>query len=72
MNAPQKKLLPNGAGRRYLMTAATLAMAAFAAPAQAQGGDKGMTAVQLLKHSLDTFLAKDMEGWANPCTRRRR
>jgi len=26
-----------------------------------------MTAVQLLKRSLDTFLAKDMKGWADLC-----
>ena len=25
------------------------------------------TAVELLRHSLDTFLAKDMKGWANLC-----
>ena len=37
----------------------------FAAPAQDAG--KRLTAAQLLKHSLDTFLAKDIKGWAQLC-----
>ena len=56
--------------RRRLMAAAALAVTAFAAPAQAQDtgqGGTGMTAVQLLKRGLDTFLAKDMKGWADLC-----
>ncbi len=28
---------------------------------------KSMTAAQLLKHSLDTFLAMDIKGWADLC-----
>ena len=28
-----------------------------------------LTAEQLLKRSLDTFLAKDMKGWADLCAR---
>ncbi len=28
---------------------------------------QGRTAAQLLKHSLDTFLAKNMKGWADLC-----
>jgi uncharacterized protein len=28
---------------------------------------QGLTAAQLLKRSLDTFLAKDMQGWADLC-----
>jgi ketosteroid isomerase-like protein len=35
---------------------------ATAAPA-----GKGLTAAQLLKRSLDTFLAKDIKGWAELC-----
>jgi uncharacterized protein len=38
-----------------------------AAAAQAQDVGKGPTAAQLLKHSLDTFLAKDIKGWAQLC-----
>jgi len=67
MNADQEKSLAKGAGRRQLMTAATLAFAAVAVPSQAQDGGKGMTSTQLLKRSLDTFLAKDMKGWSELC-----
>lgn len=49
------------------MAAASLAVAAFAVPTQAQDSSKGLTAPQLLKRSLDTFLAKDMKGWADLC-----
>lgn len=38
---------------------------ATAAPAQEAG--KGLTAAQLLKRSLETFLAKDIKGWAELC-----
>jgi uncharacterized protein len=38
-----------------------------AAPANVQEHDKGLTAAQLLKHSLDTFLAKDIKTWAQLC-----
>ena len=37
------------------------------APANAQEVGKTSTAVQLLRHSLDTFLAKDIKGWAELC-----
>lgn len=67
LNAHQDKTIAHRTGRRQLVAAATLAMAAFAAPAQAQGVSKNMTATQLLKRSLDTFLAKDMKGWADLC-----
>lgn len=70
MNKPinaQKKSTVNLTGRRRLLAAGALAMAAFAAPAQAQDVGNGMTAVQLLKRSLDTFLAKDMKGWSELC-----
>jgi ketosteroid isomerase-like protein len=70
MNTDQHTSIDKRAGRRQLMAAATLAVAAFAAPAQAQDtgqGGQGMTAVQLLKRGLDTFLAKDMKGWADLC-----
>jgi len=70
MNTDQHTSIDKRAGRRQLMAAATLAVAAFAAPAQAQDtgqGGQGKTAVQLLKRGLDTFLAKDMKGWADLC-----
>lgn len=67
MNADPKQTLDNGSGRRQLIAAATLTLAAFAAPAQAQNANKDLTAPQLLKRSLDTFLAKDMKGWAELC-----
>lgn len=38
-----------------------------AAPAHPQEAGKGLTAAQLLKRSLDTFLAKDIKGWAELC-----
>jgi len=37
------------------------------APANAREVGKTSTAVQLLRHSLDTFLAKDIKGWAELC-----
>ena len=37
------------------------------APANAQEAGKTSTAVQLLRHSLDTFMAKDIKGWAELC-----
>jgi uncharacterized protein len=40
---------------------------ATAAPAHKQEAGKGLTAAQLLKRSLDTFLAKDIKGWAELC-----
>lgn len=40
---------------------------ATAAPAPTQETGKGLTAAQLLKRSLDTFLAKDIKGWAELC-----
>jgi uncharacterized protein len=40
---------------------------ATAAPAHTQEAGKGLTAAQLLKRSLDTFLAKDIKGWAELC-----
>lgn len=40
---------------------------ATTAPAPAQEAGKGLTAAQLLKRSLDTFLAKDIKGWAELC-----
>jgi uncharacterized protein len=34
---------------------------------KAQGDGKGLTSAQLLARSLDTFLAKDIKGWAALC-----
>ena len=42
-------------------------VAGATAPANAQEAGKTSTAVQLLRHSLDTFLAKDIKGWAELC-----
>ena len=67
MNTEQHTTIAKHPGRRRLMAAAALAVAAFAAPAQAQDAGTSMTAAQLLKRSLDTFLAKDMKGWADLC-----
>lgn len=36
-------------------------------PARAQVRSEGLSAVQLLRRSLDTFLAKDIQGWAELC-----
>ncbi|CAA9365489.1 hypothetical protein AVDCRST_MAG94-3684 [uncultured Leptolyngbya sp.] len=44
----------------HLHSEATLAITDPGAPA-------GLTAVQLSKRSLDTFLAKDIKGWAELC-----
>jgi hypothetical protein len=44
----------------HLHSEATLAITNPGAPA-------GLTAVQLFKRSLDTFLAKDIKGWAELC-----
>ena len=67
MKTEQHTTLANGASRRQLMTAATLALAAFATPAQAQDAGKALTAPQVLKRALDLFLAKDMKGWSELC-----
>lgn len=67
MSTEQHRTIAKHIGRRRLMAAATLAVTALAAPARAQDASKGMTAVQLLKRGLDTFLAKDMKGWAELC-----
>ena len=67
MNTEHHTTIAKHPGRRRLMAAAALAVAAFAAPAQAQDAGTSMTAAQLLKRSLDTFLAKDMKGWADLC-----
>jgi uncharacterized protein len=41
---------------------------AASACANAMAGQaRGLTAAQLLKHALDRFLAKDIEGWADLC-----
>lgn len=66
-NTDQKNPLAQGANRRQLMTAATLALAAFAASAQAQNAGQGQTASQVLKRAMDLFLAKDMKGWSELC-----
>jgi len=42
-------------------------VAGVTAPANAQEVGKTSTAVQLLRHSLNTFLAKDIKGWAELC-----
>lgn len=69
MNDHPRKTTAKLTNRRQLL-AASVAVAALAAPtahAQAQDMGKSMTAVQLLKRSLDTFLAKDMKGWSELC-----
>ena len=67
MNTEQHTTIAKRTGRRRLMAAASLAVAAFAVPTQAQDSSKGLTAPQLHERSLDTFLAKDMKGWADLC-----
>lgn len=67
MNTEQHTHIAQRTGRRQLMTAATLALAAFAAPAQAQNAGKSMTAPQVLQRAMDLFLAKDMKGWSALC-----
>lgn len=62
MNTEQHTNIAQRTGRRQLMTAAALALAAFAAPAQAQNAGKSMTAPQVLQRAMDLFLAKDMKG----------
>jgi hypothetical protein len=42
-------------------------VAGATAPPNAQEAGKTSTAVRLLRHSLDTFLAKDIKGWAELC-----
>ena len=42
-------------------------VAGASAPANAQEAGKTSTAIQLLRHSLDTFIAKDIKGWAELC-----
>ena len=44
MNTEQHTNIAQRAGRRQLMTAAAMALAAFAAPTQAQNAGKSMTA----------------------------
>lgn len=53
--------------RRDLIGNATIALATLATSAHAQDTAKNLTAAQLMKRSLDTFLAKDMRGWADLC-----
>lgn len=52
---------------RSLISAAVLVITAFSTSAQAQDQGKNLTATQLVKRSLDTFLAKDMKGWSALC-----
>ena len=42
-------------------------VARASAPANAQEAGKTSTAVQLLRHAIDTFMAKDIKGWAELC-----
>jgi len=67
MNTDQHTTIASRTGRRRLMAAASLAVAAFAVPAQAQNAGKGPTAPQVLKRALELFLAKDMKGWSELC-----
>jgi uncharacterized protein len=70
MNTDQHTINARRPGRRRLLAAATLAVTAFAAPAQAQvagQGGKGQTASQVLQRAMDLFLAKDMKGWSELC-----
>jgi uncharacterized protein len=70
MNTDQHTHIAKRTGRRRLLAAATLAVTALAAPAQAQDtgqGGKGPTAAQVLKRAMDLFLAKDMKGWSELC-----
>lgn len=53
--------------RRNFIGAAMVAITLLATPALAQDVSKDLTASQLVKRSLDTFLAKDMKGWADLC-----
>lgn len=66
-NTDQAKPLAKCATWRQLMAAATLAIAAFAPPAQAQSAGQGQTAPQVLQRAMDLFLAKDMKGWSELC-----
>lgn len=51
----------------HLTRKAGLNVATSAASELAQVAGKGPTAAQLLRRSLDTFLAKDIKGWAELC-----
>ncbi len=42
-------------------------VAGATAPANAQEAGQTSTAVQLLRHAIDTFMAKDIKGWAELC-----
>ena len=55
--------------RRNFIGAVMVAITLLTTPALALAQDmsKNLTASQLLKRSLDTFLAKDMKGWADLC-----
>jgi ketosteroid isomerase-like protein len=70
MHTDQHPSTDKRAGRRHLLAAASLAVTAFAAPAQARNaapGGKGQTAAQVLQRAMDLFLAKDMLGWSELC-----
>jgi uncharacterized protein len=49
------------------LAAASLAITAYAAPAEAQDADEGRTAPQVLAGVMTLFLAKDMKGWSELC-----
>ncbi len=51
----------------HLETQAPPPVAGGGAPAHAQDDGADLSAVQLLRRSLDTFLAKDIAGWALLC-----
>jgi ketosteroid isomerase-like protein len=55
--------------RRNFIGAAMVAITLLTSPALALAQDvsKNLTASQLYKRSLDTFLAKDMKGWTDLC-----
>lgn len=53
--------------RHNLIAAATVASATLAAPVLAQSTSGNLTAPQVLKRSMDLFLAKDMKGWSGLC-----
>ncbi|MBY0503996.1 MAG: nuclear transport factor 2 family protein [Bryobacteraceae bacterium] len=51
----------------HLNSETTLVNSGSATPVPKQEAGNGLTAAQLLKRSLDTFLAKDIKGWAELC-----
>ncbi len=70
MNTDRHTRIAERTDRRRLLATASLAVTAFAAPAQAQDagpGGKGLTAAQVLQRAMDLFLAKDMLGWSELC-----